>query len=127
MVYEARILYFPDNKGNNQIGNIKGRLGLDLMAYPSRMEHSYNSLKEAVEIEGNNTNAAFIDGLMTQTITMVKAGKLNESVIKKTYYELKKIVDYNINRYSINDNDKLLPKYQAAANNIEYWKVYYSY
>lgn len=120
MVYETRLLYFPtDKNGNNQIGNIKGRLGLDLMAYPSRMEHSYNALKEAVEIEGNNTNAAFIDGLMTQTITMVKAGKLNKSVISKTYLDLKKIVDYNISKYSANGNTKLFDTYHAAGNNLE--------
>ena len=40
MVYEARIQYFP----KSGVGNIKGRMGLDLLAFQSRMEQAYNAL-----------------------------------------------------------------------------------
>ena len=62
MVYETRIQYFPKTKAGDQVGNIKGRMGLDLMGFPSRMEQAYNALKDAIDIDGNNSNYAFIDG-----------------------------------------------------------------
>ena len=115
MVYEARIQYVP----KSGIGNIKGRMGLDLMAFPSRMEQSYNALKEAIEIDGNNSNYAFIDALFSSTINMVKAGKLDESAILDAYSSLMDIVEFNIKKYTEEGNEKLLNSYTATKGNLE--------
>ena len=115
MVYDARIQYFP----KSGIGNIKGRMGLDLMAFPSRMEQAYNALKEAIEIDGNNSNYAFIDALFSSTINMVKAGKLDESAILDAYSSLMDIVEFNIKRYTEEGNEKLLNSYTATKGNLE--------
>lgn len=119
MVYEARIQYFPKKKSGNQIGNIKGRMGIDLMAYPSRMEQAYTALKEAIEIDGNNSNFAFIDAYFTTVINMVKAEKLDESEILDEYSKLMDITEYNINRYTEENNEKLLNNYAQTKGNLE--------
>ena len=119
MVYETRIQYFPNSKTGNQVGNIKGRMGLDLMAYPSRMEQAYNALKEAIDIDGNNSNYAFIDGLFATTINMAKAGKVDESAILDEYGRLMDIVDFNIKKYTEEGNEKLLNSYTATKGNLE--------
>ena len=115
MVYEARIQYFP----KSGIGNIKGRMGLDLMAFPSRMEQAYNALKDAIDTDGNNSNYAFIDGLFSTTINMVKAGKLDESAILDEYSRLMDIVEFNIKKYTEEGNEKLLNSYTATKGNLE--------
>ena len=115
MVYEARIQYFP----KSGVGNIKGRMGLDLMAFPSRMEQAYNALKDAIDNDGNNSNYAFIDGLFSSTINMVKAGKLDESAILDAYSQLMDIVEFNVRKYTEEGNEKLLNSYTATKGNLE--------
>ena len=115
MVYEARIEYFP----KSGIGNIKGRMGLDLMAFPTRMEQAYNALKDAIDFDGNNSNYAFIDGFFSTTINMVKAGKLDESAILDEYSRLMDIVDFNIKKYTEAGDEKLLNSYTATKANLE--------
>ena len=115
MVYEARIQYFP----KSGVGNIKGRMGLDLMAFPSRMDQAYTALKEAVEFDGNNSNYAFIDGLFSSTINMVKAGKLEEAAILDAYSNLMDITEFNIKKYTEEGNEKLLNSYTATKGNLE--------
>ena len=119
MVYETRIQYFPRTKTGDQVGNIKGRMGVDLMGYPSRLEQAYNALKDAVDMEGNNSNYAFVDGLFSTTISMVKAGKLDEATILDEYSRLMDIVDFNIKKYTEEENEKLLTSYQATKGNLE--------
>ena len=119
MVYETRIQYFPTSKAGNQVGNIKGRMGLDLMGFPSRMEQAYNALKEAIDIDGNNSNYAFIDGYFSTTINMVKAGKTDESQILDEYSRLMDIVEFNIRKYTEENNEKLLNSYTATKANLE--------
>ena len=115
MVYETRVQYFP----KSGVGNIKGRMGVDLMGYPSRLEQAYNALREAVDLEGNNSNYAFVDGLFSTTINMVKAGKLDEAAILDEYSRLMDIVDFNIKKYTEEGNEKLLTSYQATKGNLE--------
>ena len=115
MVYETRIQYFP----KSGIGNIKGRMGLDLMAFPSRMEQAYNALKDAIDTDGNNSNYAFIDGLFSTTINMVKAGKLDEATILDEYSRLMDIVEFNIKKYTEEGNEKLLNSYTTTKGNLE--------
>ena len=119
MVYEARIQYFPKTKAGNQVGNIKGRMGVDLMTYPSRMEQAYNALKDAIEIDENNSNFAFIDAYFTTIINMVKAGKIEESVILDEYSHLMDIAEFNINKYTEENNEKLLNNYTQTKANLE--------
>lgn len=120
MVYEARIQHFPTTKSAGyQVGNIKGRMGLDLMPYPTRMEESYRALKAAIDTDGNNSNYAFIDAYFTSVINMVKAEKLEPASIIEEYGRLSDIVDFNIKRYTEENNEKLLANYSQTKENLE--------
>jgi len=120
MVYDFRAQYFPTTpKGLNQVGNIMGRKGLDLMAYPSRLEQAYAALKQSIEIDGDAANYAFIDGYFTTTINMVKAGKLTEDVIIEEYGRLMDIVDVCIERANEMGVDKAVESYTATKANLE--------
>ena len=50
---------------------------------------------------------------------MVKAGKLDESAILDEYSRLMDIVDFNINKYTEEGNEKLLNSYVATKGNLE--------
>lgn len=120
MVYEARIQYFPNSqKGANQVGNIKGRMGLDLMGFPSRMEQACDALKQAIEIDGENSNYAFIDGYFATVINMAKAEKYDESVIIDEYSRLMDIVEANIKKYTERNDEKMLNNYTQTKANLE--------
>jgi len=120
MLYEARIQYFPSTKNaGNQVGNIKGRMGRDLMAYPSRMEQAYQALKGAIDIDGNNSNYGFIDAYFTTVINMVKANKLDAAAIIEEYGRLSDIVDFNIKKYTEENNEKMLTNYSQTKENLE--------
>ena len=106
MVYETRIQYYPEKDGKSQVGSIKGRMGLDLMAYPSRMEQAYQALKESVDIDENSvTHSSYISQYFTCVINMVKAKKLDASEIIDEFDHLTTIVDERIKANS-DETDK---------------------
>jgi len=120
MVYDFRAQYFPTTpKGLNQLGNIMGRKGLDLMAYPSRTEQAYEALKQSIDIDGDLSNYAFIDGYFLSIINMYKAGKLTADVIVEEYGRLMDIVDNCIERANEMGNDKAVESYTGTRNNLE--------
>jgi len=120
LVYDYRVQYFPTTpKGLDQRGNIIGRKGIDLMAYPSRLEQAYETLKQSIEIDGDASNSAFIDGYFKTVINMVKAGKLTEDVIIEEYGRLMDIVDICIERANEMGADKVGEAYAATKSNLE--------
>ena len=120
MIYDKRAEYFPNGKNGSQVGNIMGRKGLDLLTWaPKRYEEAYNALKQAIDMDGNNSNYAFIDSYFNAVITMVKNGKLEESVILDEYGRLMDIVDYNIKVNTDMANEKLLNNFNATKGNLD--------
>lgn len=121
MVYDLRAKYFPDSpKGpGTNVSNVLGRKGIDLMAYPSRLETAYTSLKQAIELEGNLANNLFIDGYFKTVINMVKAGKLEESEIIEEYSRLMDIVDNVMNNINEYGYEKIAADYEKTKNNLE--------
>lgn len=121
MVYDLRAKYFPDGpKGpGTNVSNVIGRKGIDLLAYPSRLEMAYTSLKQAIELEGKLANNLFIDGYFKTVINMVKAGKLEESEIIEEYSRLTDIVDNIMNNLEEYGYEKLADGYMNTKNNLE--------
>lgn len=121
MVYDMRAQYFPDGpKGpGTNVSNVIGRKGVDLMAYPSRLEMAYASLKQAIELEGKLANNLFIDCYFKTVINMVKAGKLEESEIIEEYSRLMDIVDNIMNNLEEYGYEKLADGYMNTKNNLE--------
>ena len=120
MIYDKRAQYFPNGKTGSQVGNIMGRKGIDIYTWaPHRYEEAYNALKQAIDLDGNNSNYAFIDTYFPLVITMVKNGKLDESVILDEYSRLMEIVDYNIQVNTEMANEKLLNNFNATKGNLD--------
>ena len=120
MIYDKRAQYFPNGKNGSQIGNIMGRKGIDIYTWaPHRYEEAYNALKQAIDLDGNNSNYAFIDTYFPLVITMVKNGKLEESTILEEYGRLMEIVDYNIKVNTEMANEKLLNNFNATKANLD--------
>lgn len=121
MIYDRRAEYFPNTpKGKSQVGNIMGRKGLDLMTYaPDRYEEIYQALKQAIDLDGNNSNYAFVNSYFNSVINMVKNQKLEETVILDEYGRLMDIVDDNIRKYTETENEKQLNNFNSAKNNLD--------
>ena len=120
MIYDKRAQYFPNGKNGSQIGNIMGRKGVDIYTWaPHRYEEAYNALKQAIDLDGNNSNYAFIDTYFPLVITMAKNGKLEESAILEEYSRLMEIVDYNIQVNTEMANEKLLNNFNATKSNLD--------
>ena len=120
MIYDKRAEYFPNGKNGSQVGNIMGRKGIDIFTWaPHRYEEAYNALKQAIELDGNNSNYAFINTYFTTVITMVKNGKLEESAILDEYDRLSGIVDYNIKVNTEMANEKVLNNFNETKANLD--------
>lgn len=120
MIYDKRAEYFPNSKNGSQIGNIMGRKGIDIFTWaPHRYEEAYNALKQAIDLDGNNSNYAFINTYFTTVITMVKNGKLEESAILDEYDRLSGIVDHNIKVNTEMANEKVLTNFNETKANLD--------
>ncbi len=120
MIYDKRAEYFPNGKNGSQVGNIMGRKGIDIFTWaPHRYEEAYNALKQAIDLDGNNSNAAFVNTYFTTVITMVKNGKLEESAILDEYDRLSGIVDHNIKVNTEMANEKALNSFNEAKANLD--------
>ncbi|MBE6338517.1 MAG: hypothetical protein E7068_06930 [Lentimicrobiaceae bacterium] len=120
MIYDKRAEYFPNGKNGSQVGNIMGRKGIDIFTWaPHRYEEAYNALKQAIELDGTNSNYAFINTYFTTVITMVKNGKLEESAILDEYDRLSGIVDYNIKVNTEMANEKVLNNFNETKANLD--------
>ncbi len=120
MIYDKRAQYFPNGKSGSQIGNIMGRKGIDIYTWaPHRYEEAYNALKQAIDLDGNNSNYAFVDTYFTTVITMVKNGKLEESAVLEEYTRLMDIVEYNIKVNTEMANEKLLNNFNATKEKLD--------
>ena len=116
MVYDRRAEYF----GANGIGNIMGRKGSDILKYnKNRFEEAYHALKQAIDLNGNDSESAFIQPYFTAVISMAKEGKIEESAILDEYSRLMEIVDYNIKKYTEEANQKDLDDFTAVKSNLD--------
>ena len=118
MIYTQRMENFPKRKGKSQVGNIQGRLGVNLYRIaPDRYEEAYGYLKESVTTEQDNASVSSIVFYFRSTIKMVKQGKAEETLIIDTYDDLSTLIESNIDENQ--DNAKKLAQWENAQNNVE--------
>jgi tetratricopeptide (TPR) repeat protein len=118
MIYHKRIEYFPNKKGKSQVGDILGRLGVELYRIaPERCEEAYEYLKESVALEQGNASVSSIVFYFRATIKKVKKGKAEETLIVDTYDELMTLIEANLEKYA--DNEKKLAQWENAKGNVE--------
>ena len=115
MLMDTRAVCFPTDPktGASQVANIKGRKGLLIYNYnKGRYEEAYNVLKEAVELDPSQMQAAYIDAYFKATIDMVNNGKAEKMAIINVYQELTDVVDENIKALAEKETQLL----EAKAN-----------
>jgi len=118
MIYQQRIEYFPTKKGKSQVGDILGRLGVELYRIaPERYEEAYGYLQESVHQQQNNASVSSIVFYFRATIKKVKKGKAEETLIVDTYDELMTLIETNIENNK--DNAKKLAQWENAKGNVE--------
>lgn len=116
MIYERRIQYFPNHykTGKSQVGDLKGRLGVDLFTLaPERCEKAYNILKESIIMEKEESSSASLVYYFRATIKMVKSSKADDALIVDTYDQIMDIVDLNLTKY------KAVPKRVSEWENVK--------
>jgi len=92
LIYDRRMQYFPDNDGN-----IMGRKGIDLLRYQRSnvddMEEGYGYLKESIEAGKTKSRDAVLVTFINASITLNKAGRLEDNQVIEDYFMVTEIVD----------------------------------
>jgi tetratricopeptide (TPR) repeat protein len=109
MLFDQRIKYF------GQEGYVLGKKGVDLYKYrPTDYEKSYEILKKAINLTGNKTQGPVLIYYFRSAEKMVKAGKLDKSVLLDIYDQESDIIDYNIK-----NDPKKAANWEIVKGNIE--------
>lgn len=118
MIYLQRYENFAVKKGQDQKGNLYGRLGVDLMKKaPERCEEAYGYLKESVALEQDEASVSSLVYYFRATIKLVKKGLADETLVVDTYDELSTLIDANVDK-NVN-NPKKLAQWENARGNVE--------
>ncbi len=114
MLYDKRIEYF----GNK--GYVLGKKGSDLYRLrPSAYEETYNILKEAVDLEGNETNGPVLIYYFRAAEKMVKAGKADTSLLVEIYDKASSIIEHNLKKYKASGKTSKITYWENIQGNIE--------
>jgi hypothetical protein len=93
LIYDRRMEYFSEGED----GNILGRKGIDLLRYcrtnMDDMEEGYGYLKESIEIDKNKSRDAVMVTFINASITLNKAGRLEDGQVIEDYFMVTAIVD----------------------------------
>ena len=111
LIYERRMEYFPKKKGN-----ILGRQGIDLLRYRrtdmDAMEQGYGMLKESIELDKSKSRDAVLVTYVNASITLNKAGRLDDGQVIEDYFMVTEIVD------KLLDKSSRWPKAKASIDEL---------
>jgi len=93
MVYDQRIEYFPERKGD-----ILGRKGIDLLRFRRQdgiefIRQGYDILKESIEIEKTSSSPVILTTYMTAAITLFLNDEVENEVVINDYINASTILD----------------------------------
>lgn len=112
MVYDQRITSF------NREAYVLGRKGIDMVTYrPENIEDNYNTLKRAVEIGGNTSEAATLAYYFQTILGMVQSNKLEKIAVIEGYDVISSIIDHNM--AAVQNDPKKLGTWGSIKGNIE--------
>ena len=98
LIYDRRQEYFNDE------ANVLGRKAIDLLRYRrddiEAIEEAHGYLSRSVELDKNDTRDAVIITFVTSSITLNKAGVLDQNQTISDYFQSAEIVDYNLEKNS---------------------------
>ena len=114
MVYDKRIEYF----GNE--GFVLGKRGSELYKLrPEAYEEAYANLTRSIELEGNESNGAVLIYLFRAAEKIVKSDKADRSLLFEVYDQASEIIDYNINRFRNEADEKKVTSWENVRGNLE--------
>jgi len=92
-IYDDRIEYFPRSKGD-----VLGRKGVDLLRYrrndgPEYIKEGYETLKESVEIEENESSPVVLTTMISAGISLFMNGMLDGEDLINSYVTSTNILD----------------------------------
>ena len=118
LMMDNRAKYFPTDPktGASQVANIMGRKGFLMYTYnKNRYEEAYNVLKDAVDMDASQMQAAYIDAYFRAAIDMVNNDKAEKMTVINVYQELSEVVDNNISALADTEAELVAAKEEADA------------
>ncbi len=118
LMMDNRAKYFPTDPktGASQVANIMGRKGFLIYTYnKNRYEEAYNVLKDAVDMDASQMQAAYIDAYFRAAIDMVNNDKAEKMTVINVYQELSEVVDNNISALADTEAELVAAKEEAEA------------
>ena len=118
LMMDNRAKYFPTDPktGASQVANIMGRKGFLIYTYnKNRYEEAYNVLKDAVDMDASQMQAAYIDAYFRAAIDMVNNDKAEKMTVINVYQELSEVVDNNISALADTEVELVAAKEEAEA------------
>ncbi len=116
-IYDQRITYFGDNP-RIPIGYILGKKGISIMQYGTRpIEEGYNTLKESVAMQRDNSNAAVILTLMKASKSLFSSGMITAEEVIENYSSCISIANVNLLKDPEDEN------FLAARTGIEQYLI----
>lgn len=118
LMMDNRAKYFPTDPktGASQVANIMGRKGfLIYTCNKNRYEEAYNVLKDAVDLDASQMQAAYIDAYFRAAIDMVNNDKAEKMTVINVYQELSEVVDNNISALADTEAELVAAKEEAEA------------
>ncbi len=105
LIYDRRMEYFV-----GRIGSVVGRRGIDLLRYRrtdsegrpniEALEEGYANLKKSIELEKDKSRDAVMVTFINSSITLNKAGKIDDGMAIDDYFYVTAIVDRLLNKSS---------------------------
>jgi len=109
LIYTRRMEYFPKKNGSTV-----GRKGIDLLRYRRNdmdaMYEGYGYLKESIEMEDTRSRDAVLVTYVNASITLNKAGRIEDGQTIEDYFMVTEIVDKNLPKSS---------RWKKAKGNID--------
>ena len=118
LMMDNRAKYFTTDPktGASQVANIMGRKGFLIYTYnKNRYEEAYNVLKDAVDMDASQMQAAYIDAYFRAAIDMVNNDKAEKMTVINVYQELSEVVDNNISALADTEAELVAAKEEAEA------------
>lgn len=121
MIHDGRAQYFPTKKnGTSQVAAIMARKGHDVYAYnKDRYEEAYNILKEAVAMDVNQLQVAYLDTYFRTVVDMANAKKMEKMGVIEVYQDLSDVIDRDMKGAVEAADERMIANYKGVKNNLD--------
>jgi tetratricopeptide (TPR) repeat protein len=87
LIYDQRARYFREE------GLVKGKKGMDLVRYTTRLQDGYNLLKESISLVKEKSEDGVLAGFMQVSVQLLKSGTISQADFLTDYSQVSAILD----------------------------------